>query len=382
MVNWSHSRLSTYETCPLKFYYKYVEQPDVEEVLGKNIAALLGTAVHETLEHLYKEISFARDVSLDALLEFYQTAWGKEWTDDVIIPEYDEVTWKHLGEKYLADYYASHKPFDKEKTIALERMIRLELGDYSLIGYIDRIAEEKPGRYKIIDYKTNKYLQPQEKFDNDRQLGLYEIGLRQMFNDVKNVDLVWEMLHYGKQMVSHRTKEQLEQLKKSTIALIEEIESAKDFPPQESPLCEWCEFQAVCPKKKHEKATAAMTVKEFKKDEGVKLANVFIQTKAKLDEWGLKNEEAKKDILAYGQQHNVVKVIGSAAAVSISKSQRKGFDPKVEDLLKKAGLWEEFSKLDSGALAKALDNLDPALKKKLEKLETFTDVTSVRLVKK
>ncbi|MFC2174760.1 PD-(D/E)XK nuclease family protein [archaeon] len=28
MPPWSHSRISTYESCPLKFFYSYVEKPE------------------------------------------------------------------------------------------------------------------------------------------------------------------------------------------------------------------------------------------------------------------------------------------------------------------------------------------------------------------
>lgn len=65
MPIWSHSRISTYETCPLKFYYQYIEKPELEDVLGKNIALVLGSSVHNTLEWLYKELSYTREPALD-----------------------------------------------------------------------------------------------------------------------------------------------------------------------------------------------------------------------------------------------------------------------------------------------------------------------------
>ncbi|MFC2174779.1 RecB family exonuclease [archaeon] len=382
MPTWSHSRISTYESCPLKFFYSYVEKPDVEEVLGDNIALVLGKSCHEALEWLYKELSMGGEPTLDDAIDYYTQSWGKMWTPDVIIPNHDEKTWKSLGVRYLGDFYNRHSPFIEDRTVALERMIRLKLGKYSLIGYIDRIAEAGPGHYKVIDYKTNKWLAPQEKFDSDRQLALYELGVRQMFLDAKKVDLVWEMLHFNKTIVSHRSPAQLAELKRDTIAIIQEIEECEDYPAKTSKLCDWCSFQEICPKKKHERATTRMTVREFRKDEGVKVANKFVQTKLKLDEWGLKTNEARKDVLAYSEQQDTARVIGSKAAVSVSTMKRVSFDPKVEKLLKKEGLWERFSRLDSGALVKALDELEPKLKKKLEKLEESKESLSVRVVKK
>ncbi|MCK4328027.1 MAG: PD-(D/E)XK nuclease family protein [Candidatus Diapherotrites archaeon] len=382
MPTWSHSRISTYENCPLKFYYTYVEKPDVEEVLGDNIALVLGKSCHEALEWLYKELSFGREPSLDDAIDYYTQSWGKMWTPDVIIPRFDEKTWKKLGIRYLGDFYNRHSPFIEDRTVALERMVRLKIGKYSLIGYIDRVAEASPGHYKIIDYKTTKRLQGQDWFDSDRQLALYEIGLRQMFRDVEEVDLVWHMLHFNKEIVSRRTPGQLEQLKSDTIELISTIEAAEEYPAKVCGLCPWCSFQEICPKKKHERATTRMTVREFRRDEGVRVANKFVQTKLKLDEWGIKNADARKDVLAYSKQHDTSKVIGSKAAVAVSTMKRVSFDPKVEKLLKKEGLWEKYSKLDSAALVRELEGLDPKIRGKLVKLEETKESKAVRVVKK
>jgi len=382
MPTWSHSRLAAFESCPLKYYYTYVEKPDLEEVLGDNIALVLGRSVHEALEELYKRVSATETVSKKDLAEIYERAWAENYSDDAIVPQYDAMTWKSMGEKQLSDYFKSYSPFDQERTIALERMIRLKLGKYTLIGYIDRISESVPGHYQIRDYKTNKYLQTQEKFDNDRQLALYEIGLRQMFKDVKSVDLIWHMLHFNKEVKSKRTPLQLAQLKMETIGKIREIEREEDYLPKESRLCEWCSFQDICPKKKHERSLGKLKPKQFRKDEGVKLANKFIQTKLKMNEWGIKNAEARKDIMAYSKQHNETKLIGSSAAISISSMRRVSFDPKAEKILKKAGLWDEFSKLDTSALNKALKGLEPKIRKRLEKLEKVTETTMVRVGKK
>ena len=44
-----------------------------------------------------------------------------------------------------------------------------------------------------------------------------------------------------------RTNEQLDKLKKETLGLIKNIESEKDFPPNKSVLCHWCEYKTTRP---------------------------------------------------------------------------------------------------------------------------------------
>ncbi len=54
MPRYSHSKLSTFEQCPIKFKYRYIDKIPVE--FEKTIEAFLGEIVHEALEWLYTEI--------------------------------------------------------------------------------------------------------------------------------------------------------------------------------------------------------------------------------------------------------------------------------------------------------------------------------------
>lgn len=65
--------------------------------------------------------------------------------------------------------------------------------------------------------------------------------------DIKEVDLVWHFVVFDKEMRSMRTGDQLEDLKKDTMALIDTVAAATDYPPTESTLCRWCDYQDMCP---------------------------------------------------------------------------------------------------------------------------------------
>ncbi len=66
-----------------------------------------------------------------------------------------------------------------------------------------------------------------------------------MFN-AEDVHLVWHFLDFNEKKISKRTNEQLEQLKKEIIDLIDKIESEREFPPKPGSLCRWCEFGMYC----------------------------------------------------------------------------------------------------------------------------------------
>jgi len=249
MVIYSHSKLSTFEQCPLKFKFKYIDKikPEIEQT----IEGFLGNKVHEVLEIIYNETAKGRTFQLDEVIQIYAEKWNKEITPDIKItrkensPEY----YFNQGLNFLIDYFNEHSPF-KDNTIATEKKIIVDLdleGKYKLEGYIDRLVHHKDTNiFEIHDYKTGNFLKTQEELDKDRQLALYSIGVKEMFNQVNEIHLIWHFLAFNKKMISTRTQYQLDQLKQQTIELIKEIEDTKQFNKNEGGLCNWCEFQNHC----------------------------------------------------------------------------------------------------------------------------------------
>jgi putative RecB family exonuclease len=250
MAIYSHSQLSCFEQCPLKFRFRYIDrlEPDIKQT----IEGFLGNKVHDALEWAYNEARHRiEDIELDELIHRYAESWRKDFNQRIKIVKsgYDEEFYFNKGIRFLVDYFVTHSPF-KDNTIATEKKIKIDLnsdGKYLLIGYIDRLVHHKEENiFEIHDYKTGS-LKTQEELDQDRQLALYSIAIRNLFANVRDVHLVWHFLDYNKKMVSKRTPNQLEQLKQDIINLINKIESTTEFNPHPSILCDWCEFRSYCP---------------------------------------------------------------------------------------------------------------------------------------
>jgi len=252
MAIYSHSKLSLFEQCPLKYKFKYIDKlhPDIEQT----IEGFLGSKVHETLEWIYKTLKKDKIPELDEVLENYISSWNKDYKKEIKIVREDLSAeyYFNQGVKFLIDYYLANAPF-KDNTIATEMYIMIDLnnnGKYKIQGYIDRLVHNKESNiFEIHDYKTASFLKSQEELDKDRQLALYSIGIRSLYPDVKEVMLIWHFLAYNKKMISKRSFSELESLKEEIIKLIDKIESEKEFPPNPSCLCKWCEFQSYCIKK-------------------------------------------------------------------------------------------------------------------------------------
>jgi len=245
----SHSRILSYETCPLRYKYAYIDQIVPEEETAE---IYLGARVHEALEKLYRNLEFGKVMSNEELLTFFNTEWKKNWADSIIIviEELAQDDYRKMGEKYLKDYYKRHKPFKEGKVVGLEITDSFPLdneGEYNFFIRIDRLMEMADGLYEIHDYKTNTELPSQKNLDDDRQLAMYSIWVRQEFEDCRDVRLAWHFLAFDKEMDSYRTEEQLKDLRKDVLTKIKAIEEAERFPANASKLCFWCLYKRICP---------------------------------------------------------------------------------------------------------------------------------------
>lgn len=246
---YSHSRLSTFEQCNLKYKFRYIDNiiPEIE----KTVEAHVGSIVHKTLEWLYSEIKDKRIPTIDDVIVYYSKNWMGEYKSDLIENKgMDEKHYYNKGIQYLLDYYNKYKPFD-DNTLEVEKEIFIDLdekGEFKIRGFIDRLAYNlKTGEYEIHDYKTSNTMPKEEKIENDRQLALYSIAIKEMFGRDKKIKLIWHYLFFNQKIESRRTQEQLDQLKKETLELIKAIESTKEFKPNKSYLCNWCPYKPICP---------------------------------------------------------------------------------------------------------------------------------------
>jgi putative RecB family exonuclease len=256
----SHSRLSSFENCPKQFHFRYVlkiESP------SESVEAFLGKRVHEVLERLYRFVKDGRVPSVDKVVHRFRAFWTEQFDPTRITitrSEFVADTYREIGERCLRNHYRRHYPFDGDETLALEEHVSFALddgGQYLMQGIIDRLVRTRDGTLEIHDFKTGARVPPQRVLDEDRQLALYQLGLRRRYGDDTPVRLVWHYLQAGMTLSSQRTREQLDTLRDKTVALIDRIQAEERFAPKPGPLCDWCEYRGYCPAFEAERAAAA-----------------------------------------------------------------------------------------------------------------------------
>ncbi len=364
MPIYSHSRLSTYEQCPLKYKLCYRDKikRDVE-----GIEAFMGSMVHDTLKKCYDDVRLTNLNSLNDLLSYYDKIWQENWHDSIVITKKDVTKdhYQNLGRKLIGTYYNKYVPFDSDRTIGTELKLNFALDDdgkYRMTGFIDRLSLTNANAYQIHDYKTSAYLPSQEDIDSDRQLGLYQIGIKKRWPDIKDTKLIWHYLAFSRELISYRSEGAISNLTSETIKLIDAIESAEDFPLRESGLCNWCEYPDLCPMRKHFYTVEALPVNEYLNEPGVVLVNKYAELKEKASEVDEEIEKVKEAIIDYAKKEQVQVIKGSDRKVHVkfgevlkfpgkNEPQRKQLDKSIIE----AGKWTEVSQLDTTTLTRIIE---------------------------
>ncbi len=246
----SHSSLSSFESCPKKYHFRYVLKVPAE---SEGIEAFVGKRVHELMERLYEFAGRDMVPSLRRVFERFHANWRESFASNRIRIVRDDMTvedYVAAGERCLENAYRRFYPFDDGETLGLERRVHTRLdgdGQYAVRGIVDRVVRASDGALEIHDYKTGRRVPRQPEVDRDRQLALYELALRDELGEKGEVRLVWHYLLSGVTRVSQRTSAQLEELRDDTIAAIDRVRAETSWEPREGPLCRWCEYRERCP---------------------------------------------------------------------------------------------------------------------------------------
>lgn len=393
MPTYSHSRLSTYENCPFKYKLQYIDKikRDTEGIEG-----FMGSRVHEVLEKLYKDLMVTKLNSLEELLNYYDEIWQKNWHESVVIvkTKYSAEDYKQSGRECIKKYYHRYQPFDRDITLGLEKRVNFSLDEedkFNITGFVDRLSQRSDGIYEIHDYKTSKSLPDLKDIGADRQLSLYQMDIAKRWNDTEKIELVWHYLVFDKELRLSRTKTELEEIKKTTIALIKEIEATTEFLPKESNLCQWCEYPDICPIRKHLYKIETLPPQEYLTEDGVQLVNAFAEGQERKKQIETEIEVIKEALIAYAQKEGITVINGSEKRAVVKIESKTKYPTQkekeklesLERIIKEADKWIEVSKLDTDSLSKIIETekWDDELIEKIKDYQKIEEVASVRLSK-
>lgn len=244
----SFSQLMAYDTCPQQYFYNFIAKVPTKG----NAHFSFGKTMHATLQKFYQRII---DSTLGAqddlfsqnkkiiyptekdLLSFYEEAWIDDWYDNAT----EKEKYRKEGEKILHEYYQIFKD-QWQAPLYLEKPFTLKVGDYSFRGVFDRV--DNNGGWEIIDYKTGQ-TKDKPTFDQKKQLFIYQIAAQEVFGQAVK-SLTYYYLNSQTPISFVGSEKDLTKTKDWILLTIEKI-MAQDFKATPGQVCNYCDFNRICP---------------------------------------------------------------------------------------------------------------------------------------
>lgn len=372
----SYSALETFQNCALKYKFQNIDK--IKEPKSKE--AVFGTLVHGTMKFIHTPSLLPP--KLEDSLDYF----SRNWNSDVFEDELEERNAFSMGVAMIQQYYQKNNPndfniVDLESRFAVEIKNPTDGANHVVSGIIDRIDKTEDG-YEIIDYKTTKKMPSQDKVDNDLQLSVYlNAFLARYPKEIERLDKVTVSLYYlkhGVKLSSTRTLDQLQAAKQLFLDVIAEIEKG-DFPPNVTPLCDWCGFQKMCPMWKHK-------FKEERKidsDEINAAIGDYINLKAAITSTKTQFAKLQEKINQYMEQEGVERVFSDEGIIAQTLRKTYKYDEKqLREILEPLDKWESILKVDGIALKNIMGVLAPGTRQDVERARVLDKETKSLTIKK
>lgn len=361
----SYSSLSTYERCGLQFKFQYVDRlpPKPSPILA------FGNSLHEALRHWYNQ-PVPVPPPLEELLTFLDEAWDSTSFRHAA----EERTYRNHARQVLTQYHERHTA-DFRIPVALEQRFEIDLGGVRITGIMDRMDRHPDGTYEIIDYKTNRRLPPLDRVQKDFQLSIYYLAAWEVWG-IRPDKLTLYFLLPGQPLTSTRTPEDAAATKDRILRAAEQIAAGK-FEPNETALCGWCDFRALCPLFAHE----TRRTQEPKPDIDAVVAEWIERKRRSLQDWK-RMDELAEIIHAHCEQEGLQRLFGEDGAITRYARSDPAFDPAiVRDALPPDVLARVLRIDDSSVEALLLtEDVPDDLRARIEEARIDRTVWSLRLM--
>jgi putative RecB family exonuclease len=135
------------------------------------------------------------------------------------------------------------------KTLAVEKMLTLDLGEFNLIGRIDRLDEHADGTIEIVDYKSGRSSVTSEQVESDLAMACYQLMVKGLYPDRRVVATI-HALRDGKMASASMSDNDMGQFRTDIFELGRQIlaTTMDDHVPKFKELCQHCDFLALCRK--------------------------------------------------------------------------------------------------------------------------------------
>jgi putative RecB family exonuclease len=251
----SPSSINTFKQCPRKYYYRYIARLPSKP----SIHLVRGTIAHSVLEDFFDYSDRQSDFRTGLLrhaLQLLEKHWAENEKELLALDEtpqeiaaYKEETqlmiirWtQHFLERLELRMRAGLSFQEAFKTLTPKREEEYRDEELNVRGYIDAIQEHDG--VVLLDYKTSK--KPEITAEYRLQLGIYALLYLRRHNKVPDRVGI-HFLRHDELLMEVNDELLLDaQFEIEQVHMMTRSVDISDYPKQESPLCNWCDYYEEC----------------------------------------------------------------------------------------------------------------------------------------
>lgn len=247
----SFSQINTYRSCPLRYYFRYIEQLPEETV---SAALVFGSAIHAALEYWFREqLAGNPEPDLDLLLAAYQEEWRQRDLTHIEFGRKDDLdSLGQLAERVLRTFCDSDLARPEGTVLGVEEELRDNMidGCPDLLARLDLIVETDDAVI-VTDFKTSRSRWSQSQAEQSgEQLLLYSELVKDLVPG-KPLKLEFIVATKTKTPAVERytvphSAESVRRVRKTVEQVWSGIRSGLFYPSPSPMNCGGCPFQAPC----------------------------------------------------------------------------------------------------------------------------------------
>jgi RecB family exonuclease len=238
----SPSKLTTYLACQTKYRWTYVDERGRWFLRSKSYFSF-GATLHRVLQRYHDQTDTSVQTSAQAII-----ALEESWIAAGYASAEQMEQALEKAKAIVTGYVEAAEQRPREVlTLWVERMLRLDLGEFVLTGRIDRLDEWPDGTLEIVDYKSRRSGVTCEDVASDLAMACYQLLVTHHYPD-RPVLATIHALRSGEQASWSMPKDELAAFGEDIRALGIEIlnrDWEADVPTWKE-LCVECDFRPLC----------------------------------------------------------------------------------------------------------------------------------------
>lgn len=240
----SPSKLTTYLACAVRYRWTYVDSRGRWFLRAKKSFSF-GTTLHQVLRRFHD----SGDSGVTTAEEAF-AAMEEHWVDAGYSTAQEMQEAMAEGKAILEAHISHHVETPTEAVpVMIEKRLRMDMGEFELLGIVDRVDQHPDGRLEIVDYKSGRQTVEQQDVAGSIAMACYQSLVAHAHPGVP-VQATIVALRSGARASYAMGADEMAEFERDLKVLGAEILN-RDFEsivPQWKALCPTCDFLMLCRK--------------------------------------------------------------------------------------------------------------------------------------